>query len=385
MRVIPPLTINEARFTSSTVAEPGVGEVAYNGATTYDIGNKVILGSPTSIVTMTIASPCVVSWATHGQADGTPVVFTTTGNLPTGITASTVYYIINSTANTFQVSATLDGAPIVTTGSQSGTHTATTQVHRIYESLQASNTGHYPTLAASSTWWLDVGPTNKWACMDLLRNTATEAASPLTIVVTPGVRVNSIALLGMVANSVTITVTSGGPTVYTTTINLNTRNVSTWYGYFFKPFTTQPSVVLFDLPPYTNAIITVTLTATSGNCSLGSLVVGSYEFIGEAQYSAESDALNFSSVTRDDFGNSTLIPRRTIPKTTQTILVDQGLVNTVRDLREALNAVPAVWSALDDITDDYFEALLILGFYKRFTINLAHPTKAFITLELEEI
>ena len=220
---------------------------------------------------------------------------------------------------------------------------------------------------------------------DLLRNTQTEQASPLTVVLTPGVRVNSLALLGLVADSVTVSITSGGVPVYTKTQNLSTREVLDWYDYFFLPFTTMPSLVLFDLPPYTNAIITVTITSGSVNVKCGSLIVGSYVYIGDVQYDAESDALNFSTVERNTFGESLLIPRRTVPKTNQSVLCKKDRVDKVRDLRTALNAVPAVWSGLDNSTDGYSEALLILGYYRRFTIKIALPEHALITLELEEI
>lgn len=82
--------------------------------------------------TITIASPGVVTWASHGLAAGTPVVFTTTGALPTGLSVSKAYYVTNDgnlATNTFAVSDTLAHAnagtgQINTSGSQSGTHTA---------------------------------------------------------------------------------------------------------------------------------------------------------------------------------------------------------------------------------------------------------------------
>jgi len=42
-------------------------------------------------------------------------------------------------------------------------------------------------------------------------------------------------------------------------------------------------------------------------------------------------------------------------------------------------------SALDDATDEYAEALLILGVAKKFSINVAYPEHALISLELEEV
>lgn len=76
-------------------------------------------------VTITIASPGVVTWTAHGFTAGTPIVLSTTGALPTGLTAGTTYYIVTPLTNTFQLSATPGGAAINTSGTQSGTHTAT--------------------------------------------------------------------------------------------------------------------------------------------------------------------------------------------------------------------------------------------------------------------
>ena len=313
-RVIPPLSITNDMLTSSTCAEPHATEAAYNSGTAYALGDRVILGSPSATVTITNASPAVVSWATHGQADGTPVVFTTTGALPTGLTASQVYYIVGSAAGTFKVAETPDGTPINTSSAGSGTHTATTFVHRVFESLQASNTGHYPTLAASSTWWVDVGPSNKWAMFDLLRNTGTTQASPLTVVITPGERVDSLALVGLVADSVTVSVTVSAVEVYSQTINLSTRNVLNWYDYFFAPFTFRTALALFDLPPYVNGVITVTMTRAAGAVTCGGLITGLSTYLGITLGQALSDALNFSRIERDDFGNTTLVPRRSVPR-----------------------------------------------------------------------
>ncbi len=75
-------------------------------------------------ITVTIASPGVVSFTSHGLVAGDGVVFSTTGALPTGITAGTRYFVkAVLSANTFTISATNGGTVINTTGSQSGTQT----------------------------------------------------------------------------------------------------------------------------------------------------------------------------------------------------------------------------------------------------------------------
>jgi hypothetical protein len=76
--------------------------------------------------TITIAAPGVITLTAHGYAVNDAVVFSTTGALPTGLTAGTTYYVKTTpTADTFTVAATVGGAAITTSGTQSGVHTVT--------------------------------------------------------------------------------------------------------------------------------------------------------------------------------------------------------------------------------------------------------------------
>ncbi len=76
-------------------------------------------------VTISIAAPGVVTWATHGLSVNDTIRFTTTGALPTGLAINTTYYVKEVlSANTFTVSTSAGGAAVTTSGTQSGTHTA---------------------------------------------------------------------------------------------------------------------------------------------------------------------------------------------------------------------------------------------------------------------
>ena len=79
-----------------------------------------------SVVTVSIATPGVVTWAGHPLAVGSAIKFQTTSALPTGLTAGTTYYVISAGfgANSFRVSATPGGAAVNTSGSQAGVQTA---------------------------------------------------------------------------------------------------------------------------------------------------------------------------------------------------------------------------------------------------------------------
>jgi hypothetical protein len=82
--------------------------------------------SKVATVTISNASPGVITLASHGLAANDPIIFYTTGALPTGLTAGTKYYVKTVLdANTFTVSATAGGTAINTSSAGSGTHTMT--------------------------------------------------------------------------------------------------------------------------------------------------------------------------------------------------------------------------------------------------------------------
>ena len=72
-------------------------------------------------ITISIDTPGEITLpAGFSFPDGTALTLTSTGALPTGLTVGQVYFVVNSTGGTFNLSATLGGAAINTSGSQSG-------------------------------------------------------------------------------------------------------------------------------------------------------------------------------------------------------------------------------------------------------------------------
>jgi len=104
---------NQINWGQNLVYGPRGGPMYYWDAT------KNVNGS---IATLTIATPCVVT-ANVNLADGTPITFSTTGWLPTGLLPGVTYYTKYITGSTFNLAATSGGASINTTGTQSGTQT----------------------------------------------------------------------------------------------------------------------------------------------------------------------------------------------------------------------------------------------------------------------
>ncbi len=98
-----------------------------SGWVAVTLGKQMRFKNRVGTATITLATPGVVTFAAHGAPNGSIVSFSTTGALPTGITANSPYYVVSTATNTFEISATLGGAAIATSGSQSGVHTATFQ------------------------------------------------------------------------------------------------------------------------------------------------------------------------------------------------------------------------------------------------------------------
>jgi hypothetical protein len=92
---------------SNTIAAPSTSVAAYTDA---------------GAITISIASPGIVSKVGHGLADTREIWIKTSGALPTGLTQYTHYYVKYKDADSFWLAATSGGASINTSGSQSGTH-----------------------------------------------------------------------------------------------------------------------------------------------------------------------------------------------------------------------------------------------------------------------
>lgn len=119
------------QFTELTLALGTVVNAMAYDVFVYDNAGTLTLESlewaNLSGVTMTIATPCVVTWTAHGMLTGDSITFTTSGALPTGLAVNTQYWITKVSDNTFNLSTSLitlaAGTLIATSGSQSGTHT----------------------------------------------------------------------------------------------------------------------------------------------------------------------------------------------------------------------------------------------------------------------
>jgi len=88
---------------------------------------------PGTISTISIASPAVINQPDHALEDGDAIKFSTTGALPTGINANTIYYVLTTeNADQFNIYTTSPSVRINTSGTQSGVHKVLSQGSNTY-------------------------------------------------------------------------------------------------------------------------------------------------------------------------------------------------------------------------------------------------------------
>lgn len=271
---------------------------------------------------------------------------------------------------------------------QTVSYWATAEFPNKFQCIKAhtSSASNAPALYPNENeFWLDLGAANRFAMFQLERNTQSSAPSPLIIEITPDDRVGAIGFGNMDADYVQVQVYNGAELVFDETKQLLDRAVANWYEYFYSPIRQVQNTLFLDLPILATARIKITLTKDAGNVKVGFIVMGMPFNLGATEYKATARALNFSDISRDEFGEAKLTKRRSIPETTQTVLVDKEDVDQVGVILNELNAQVALWSGLSNPLDGYFNSLFVIGIYKDTEFNFDYPEYTLLNIKLEGI
>lgn len=133
--------------------------------------------------TVTAATSDVLTSTAHGFEDGETVMFSTAGTLPAGLSATALYYVRDTTANTCKVSLTSGGSAVDITSTGSGAHSVQRVIEvdlhdqtTVLESVTADQiaNGANPCLFGDElvqvrTWELVAGFDRRWRGKNLTR------------------------------------------------------------------------------------------------------------------------------------------------------------------------------------------------------------------------
>lgn len=257
-------------------------------------------------------------------------------------------------------------------------------VYHIWISLVNTNTS---TPGTDATKWTDLGVCNKCAAFDRQVSTVTSATNSLTITIAPSPNfVDSIALLGLIGTEVQVVVTDAGasPPLFDQTYSLeaSTAGIDDWYEYFFSPFEPLTELIVTGLPLYLTAEISVTVTS-SGAVGIGEFLYGVEYVLGAygTEQGASIGIIDYSIKQTDPTtGITTFVERAFSRRMSASFLLDNTQLRHVQKLLTDVRAVPSVYIGSDS-TD--YSPLIVYGFYRDFSIDIAYPTRSLCRMEIE--
>lgn len=381
MRVIEGIAITAAMITGGNVAEPAPGETAWNSATSYSIGDEVILASThrtyvslrgqAFAAAISNASPAVVTKTDHGLVADQALTLSTTGALPAGLTAGQVYYVVNPSLNTFQLAATPRGAPINSSAVGSGVHTV----------VISTNLNNPP--ATSSSHWRDKGPTRKMAPFDTRGITVASASGTLSYEITPATMITALGVHAMSgAQSLRVQQFIGTTLVLDQAHDLESTIINSWWDHWFAQTELKKRLVVWDLYPSINTKLV--LTFTGGEMEVGIIDVGIGHDIGKLLSGARLPRRDYSKKDFDDYGNEIIVPRPFSRQMSGTARYGEADAERVGRVYDRLRSKICTWEGVSD-HDDLTEPFVLFGFWRTFDPAFDNPSSVSASITIEGI
>lgn len=242
------------------------------------------------------------------------------------------------------------------------------KAHAVWESVNAgTNTNHDPETDVDKTWWVRVGPTNRHAMFDNSISTTSRAATDIEVRVTPGAIIDSLAIIAGIGDTVRVQVHDGLTSVYDQTQSLDSTPILDWDDYFFADFVLAGELIFEGLPAYLNGVITVTITAASGEAAVGALVVGRMHDLGVTQRGAGAGFTDYSIAEEDRWGQVTLQKGDFSRRNNIRFTVSRENLRRVEAIVASCRGGAAVWIGSDD-TARY--PLVVYGWCRSFDMDL---------------
>lgn len=260
--------------------------------------------------------------------------------------------------------------------------------HHEFESLQNTNLGHAPVIGGTD-WWLDLGATNQHRMFDgrnSTRTVATDASNAIVVTIQPPARAGIIALLGMKGvKSVRIVQTYAGSTKSDETVSLLSTDtpVGLWT-YFFGEYRVTTSAVRPVPGAWYQASVTLTLEPENASepaecavCFLGQ----AFE-IGATETGLQLGLIDYSTFEKDQFGETTLVPRINVREGSMTIWADTAQIDRIYSLFETVLGNLVLIDANND--DTQFDSARIFGKITSIRAGLAYAMTP-LDLQIEGI
>lgn len=381
MKIIRPITITPAMITASNV--PETDYAAYNAGTTYTEGVRCVSGhkiyeslplSDIELLTLDVSPtiPWLPDWTLTGQSSGA------TCKVVQYLTALT--YLVKNRSKAFTLGEVIGVTGTASLLADQGAANPTFAA--------APNVAHDPAtdlLLDTPIWWKEVSATNRWKAFDTKVGSQTSQATSITFQITAGEVFDSIAFLNLDAVSVRMVLTDPvDGVVYDETVDLlrvvadTLAGIYDWYTYFFSSYFLISDVTVFDIPPYLNAVLDITITYTGGTAKVGGIIIGLETILGTTRRRPSIGITDYSKKTVDENGVYTIERRDFSKKMSLDVMIPNTSLDNVQNLLAYYRSTLLVWVGSKD-----YSSLIVYGFYKDFTIVVPYPNFSECNIEIE--
>jgi hypothetical protein len=247
----------------------------------------------------------------------------------------------------------------------------------IWECILAPSLGNTP--STSPTFWLNRGPSNRWAAFDSQVSTASTATGEQIYVLQPGYA-SGLGAFGLIGSSIEVSVLSepGGPILSSTKFLLDGAVISDWYQYYFSEIEQQTDYVNIDLSAYDLSYVTVRIKGST--TSIGHLSLGKVIDLGGSQYGASIGITDYSTKKVDANGVSTFVQKGYAKDLSVSTLFDKAQLNGVYKTLASLRATPCTWIVADELE---YSSLTTFGNIRDFSINVEYFSTSLCNFDIQ--
>jgi hypothetical protein len=221
---------------------------------------------------------------------------------------------------------------------------------------------------------------NRWSMFDQYNNTQTSNAEEIIVVLTPQALAQGIYIGNADASEGRISCYD--PTdglVYQETQNLIISDSgSSFYNWCFKRIRKKSYAVSVTLPPYSSALVTITLKKPGGTPKCGMCVLGPLVDIGLSQYGLSREIKDYSTVNFNFDGTSNVIKRNFAKIMDVDVLVDNYMVDSIIESLEGYRQKPVAW-----IGAAAYGSACLYGTYTSFKNVIQYPTQSAMSLQIQ--
>ena len=241
---------------------------------------------------------------------------------------------------------------------------------RVYKRLVDGTTNTSPENDATN--WLDYAAINADLMLDQVIGTQTASAvgQALVRVIKPGKVITAIALLNVVGVKVTIAMSDPSGETWLREFDLiSTSGVNDWFAWHFKLSRRKRQVLCLDVPPYSDATWTITITPGPGEqAKCGVLLMGYGESIGRGlQWGPSIGRVNYSELDFDKFGNGNYVSRAVARRAKFQVQVDNSDIDWVDEFINSYPAQNLLWIGYEGLA-----CTVLYGICEDFNIVVPH-------------